>query len=182
LEEYQPSNSVDVTFEGLKQLAGLGIPDLDSAILPTRSDPAAVWAEGQRDRSVAATYERHFVVADDIMDGSRVIVARNGQAGTIRTEGNQVRSMIIALSCELTYGVLRFVQTCSVPKLHHVIVTDGRQVPAVWTERQFCNLVSMLSNHATFCPVAPFHTFILRSPPPPTNHRPSRLKATENSK
>src|SRR6185369_6551245 len=35
LEEYQASDLVDVTFESLKQLAGLGIPDFDSAILTT---------------------------------------------------------------------------------------------------------------------------------------------------
>ena len=93
LEEYQASNLVDVTFESLKQLAGLGIPDFDSAILPTRSDPAAVGAEGQRERSVAATDQPHGpVVAADIMDRGRVIVGGNGEAGTIRTEGNQVRT------------------------------------------------------------------------------------------
>jgi hypothetical protein len=89
LEEYQASDLVDVTFESLKQLAGLGIPDFDSAIPPARSDPAAIGAEGQRERSVAATDQPHgSVVAADIMDRGRIIAADNDEAGTVWTEGD----------------------------------------------------------------------------------------------
>ena len=135
LEEYQASDLVDVTFESLKQLAGLGIPDFDSAILPTRSDPAAVGAEGKCERPVAATDQRDGSVATvDIMDRDRVIACDNDEARTVWTEGNQVRK-IFALSLERAQGLLRLVQMGRVPKLYNVIVVDGRQVPAVRTER-----------------------------------------------
>ena len=134
LEEYQASDLVDVTFESLEQLAGLGIPDFDGTILPTLSDPAAVGAEGERERSVTATDQPDGpVVAADIMDRDRVIAGDNGEAGTIWTEGNQVRK-IFALSLEQAQGLLQLVQMDSIPKFHHVIVSDGRQVPAVRTE------------------------------------------------
>jgi hypothetical protein len=100
LEEFQPSDLVDVAFKSMKQLARPGIPEFDSTIPPTRSDPVPVGAEGQREWPVAATDQRCPTVPCNIVDRGGVIAGDNAKARTVRTEGDQIR-IIIALPIEL---------------------------------------------------------------------------------